>query len=146
MQRTSELVRASELAPVGQRGKRLRPGDRQQEHTSHTLPCVCGCNAHQQSGVDGIPGKGLISRAHLESRAYEETRNEDWNNLPACLHLNHWLDLEATRRPDGEETCKEVLRRLAREVVRRLTPEEVQPILEAHGYYTWLADRHNQVR
>lgn len=138
-----KLDRVKILKPIGVRGRRLLPGDRKQEAKSHILPCVCGCNAHLQPGADGIPGKGLIARAHLESRKYETTRNEDYNNLPGCAYLNHWLDQEATTRQNEDDTCKAVLLRKAREVAekengRRLTPEEVQPILSDHGYYTWL--------
>ncbi len=128
--------RGQPIKREGVRGRRLRPGDRKQEALSHVLPCVCGCNAHQQPGAGGVPGKGLISRAHLESRAYEYTRNEDTNNLPACLNLNHWLDFEP-----GGPTAKDELWQLAQQVRRRLLPVEVQAILSQNGYYTWIHER-----
>ena len=137
-QRTGLVPSGKPLKLLGVRGKRLAPKDRQQEASTHILPCCCGCNAHLQPGADGIPGKGLISRAHLESRRFETTRNEDWNNLPACLYLNEWLD-----RTAGGADAKEDLLRLAQEQQRRLTPEEVQPVLVMWGYYSWV---HNERR
>ena len=122
------------LKPIGVRGKRLAPGDRLQERASHALPCVCGCNAHLQPGAGGVPGKGLISRAHLETRSHEAVRNDDWNNLPGCLRLNHWLDHEV----QGER-CKAELLTLAKAKGQRLEPGEVRPLLEQYGYYTWAA-------
>lgn len=128
------LKKGHPMKPIGIRGRRLRPGDRKQEAATHVLPCVCGCNAHLQTGADGVPGKGLVSRAHLESRAYEATRNDDANNYPGCLHLNHWLDHE----PGGVK-CKADLLTLTKEKAGRLLAEEIRPLLKLHGYYDWRA-------
>ena len=122
------------LKPVGVRGKRLAPGDRLQERASHALSCVCGCNSHLMPGADGVPGKGLISRSHLESRRNESTRNDDANNLPACLRLSHWLDHET----QGVQ-CKAELLILAKAKGKRLDLGEVRPLLDQYGYYTWVA-------
>lgn len=135
---TWKRKKSEPLKPRGQRGRRMAAGDRAQEAATHVLPCCCGCNAHLRPGVDGVPGKGLVSRAHLESRRFESTRNDDFNNLPACEHLAHWLD----RETGGSRARKELLR-LAKKARLRLAPGEVQPIISKYGYYTWL---HNRTR
>lgn len=140
-QRPDGLKRGVKLKVVGRRGKRLAPGDRAQEAASHILPCVCGCNAHLQPGADGIPGKGLISRAHLESRRFESTRNEDWNNLPACAYLSDWLD----HNHNGEQARGELLD-MAKALGRRLTHTEAGPVISRYGYYTELARKRGMER
>ncbi|WP_374713796.1 hypothetical protein [Symbiobacterium terraclitae] len=122
LQRTGRLRSASTLARIGRRGRRLRAADRRQERATHQLPCVCGCNA----------GPGEITRAHLKRRAIESTRNEDWNNLPACWWLHEWLDHTAA---GGD--CKRSLHALAIGLGRRLEAGDVRGLLRDYGYYDW---------
>jgi hypothetical protein len=122
------------LKRVGKRGKRLLAGDRAQEAATHKLPCVCG--ACPYSDPDAPRETGTVARAHLERRAIESTRNEDWNNLPGCLALNHWLDQES----NGVHAKAQLLE-MARKKRKRLTPEEVQPILWRFDYYGWKASQ-----
>lgn len=112
------------LKKIGRRGRRLQKGDRIEEKISHKLPCVCGCNA----------GPGEVARAHLEGRAIESTRNEEWNNPPGCLWLNRWLD----QTPEGVQ-AKKSLWATAICLGRRLEEEDVKPILRLYGYYKWRA-------
>ncbi|HEY3363893.1 MAG TPA: hypothetical protein VGK74_02420 [Symbiobacteriaceae bacterium] len=142
--------RNTTLKREGRRARRLKLADRRCEAAVHILPCVCGCNAHQRPGVDGVPGKGLISRAHLIPRGAESTRNEDWNNLPACADFHEWLD-----HTDPGADAKADLLRLTREKGAkanppqdgiRLDPAEVRPVMDTYCYGTWLADRRAQER
>lgn len=89
---------------------------------------MCGCNAHLTPGA--------VARAHLESRKYESTRNEDWNNAPACLYLSDWLD----HHHQGVQ-AKASLLEMAKAKGERLEPAECYHILNDHGYYYWLTTR-----
>lgn len=122
LKRKSPLRSRSLLSRLGRRGRRLLSADRRQERESHSLPCVCGCNA----------GPGEVARAHLERRGIESTRNEDWNNLPACWWLHEWLDQTA----EGGH-CKRSLHALAIGLGRRLEVADVQGLLRDYGYYEW---------
>lgn len=122
--------RQTSLKPIGRRAKRLAADDKAVTDLIHDKACICGCNAD--------PLNGEVCRVHLESRRYEETRNELWNNLPGCLSLNRWLDSD----PYGVQ-CRAVLLEMATykwahhgEV---LTHAEVWPELDKAFYWNWKA-------
>lgn len=110
----------SSLQFAGKRARRLQSEDKQQEKATHALTCVCGC------------GQQADDRAHLESRRYEASRNEDWNNTPICRIAHRWLD----QTPAGVK-CKRELKGLAKAAGRRLTAQEAAPIMFRYGYWIW---------
>lgn len=122
--------RQGSLKPVGRRGKRLAKPDHAMQEIINDQPCICGCNAD--------PLNDEVRRAHLESRSYEHTRNEEWNNLPACYALNRWLDHD----PEGVQ-CKAVLLEMAQmkwtNFAECLIHAEVWPVLDRFGFYGWKA-------
>ena len=121
-QRTG-LKAGARLKVVGRRGKRLAPGDRKAAASIKGLPCICGCSQP-------------VAWVHLQTRAVESTRHEDWASVPGCQTLHPgWLDQGKGVRARLE------LFNLAKALGRRLTHEDCYPLLSDHGYYTMLADR-----
>ena len=130
LQRRATLRQSNNLKPIGKRGKRLASGDRAIEALVHDQPCICGCSAD--------PYEGEVCRVHLESRAYAETRNEPWNNLPGDMYLNRWLDSD----PMGVQ-CRAVLLEMAHHKWEHhaevLIHADVWSILDRFGYYSYRA-------
>lgn len=119
-------MRRTPLKRVGRRQRRLQAGDRRQERDTHALPCVCGCGDQ-------------VDRAHLETRRYESTRNEVWNNLPLCRLAHRWLDQET-----AGVRCRKILKALALEKGDRLTSEEAGTVMSKHGYWLWRSRQLNR--
>lgn len=121
-QRTGLKV-GTKLKVVGKRGQRLAPGDRKAAASIKGLGCICGCLQE-------------VAWGHLQTRAIESTRHEEWASVPVCATIHPgWLD-----QGRGVK-CREELFDLAKALGRRLTHEDAYPLLSRWGYYTWIVDK-----